>query len=175
LVHQESTSNDVWILGAGPFQRGTIYTGTEFAGSAIKPEESDSNAKPAVHRLPLANLSRENTFKSPQQFAKQTPPVEPKVVQAAHQEPAPPTTSASPAAAVASNASKPAAQPTASPPPKTPDSPQAAAKKPAAPASPQSTGLSASVDSSNTQTAKSAYLQPAEAATLPQPRFNSPQ
>ena len=33
LVHEESSANDVWILGAGPFQRGTIYQGTEFAGS----------------------------------------------------------------------------------------------------------------------------------------------
>ena len=31
LIHEESSANDVWILGAGPFQRGTIYAGTEFA------------------------------------------------------------------------------------------------------------------------------------------------
>ena len=42
LVHEESTSNDVWILGAGPFQRGTIYAGTEFAGNAISSEEQKS-------------------------------------------------------------------------------------------------------------------------------------
>jgi hypothetical protein len=35
LAQRESSSNDVWIFGAGPFQRGTIYAGTEFAGQAI--------------------------------------------------------------------------------------------------------------------------------------------
>ena len=36
IVCQESSSNDVWIFGAGPFQHGTIYEGTEFAGETIK-------------------------------------------------------------------------------------------------------------------------------------------
>src|SRR3954467_14833017 len=62
LVHEESTSNDVWILGAGPFQRGTIYTGTEFAGSAIRGEES--NGKSGPHRLPPVDLVHENMFKT---------------------------------------------------------------------------------------------------------------
>ena len=35
VAQTESSSNDVWIMGAGPFQRGTIYEGTEFAGRAI--------------------------------------------------------------------------------------------------------------------------------------------
>lgn len=30
-----SRSKDLWILGAGPFQRGSIYDGTKFAGSSI--------------------------------------------------------------------------------------------------------------------------------------------
>lgn len=30
-----TTAKDVWLLGAGPFQRGTIYEGTEFAGTKI--------------------------------------------------------------------------------------------------------------------------------------------
>ena len=168
LVHEESSANDVWILGAGPFQRGTIYSGTEFAGAAIRGEESKDKSGP--HRLPPVDLVHENMFKSPQQFAKQTPPADQKVAQAVQ-----PAAATAPAATSTSTpvAVKPAAVSTVAP-PKT-DAPQTASKKPAAPVSPQATGLSASVDPTKSQAANSAYLQPADAATLPQPRFNSPQ
>jgi hypothetical protein len=169
LVHEESSANDVWILGAGPFQRGTIYTGTEFAGAAISNEEE--KAKAGAHRLPPVDLAHENMFKSPQQFAKQTPAVDQKVVQAAHQAPVP---AAAAAPTVAPIAPKPAGSPTATAPPK-PDAPQTAAKTPAVPAPAPPTGLSAIVDPMKSQPDKSAYLQPAGTATLPQPRFNSPQ
>jgi len=36
VVPVESTAKDIWFLGAGPFQRGTIYDGTSFAGDKIK-------------------------------------------------------------------------------------------------------------------------------------------
>jgi hypothetical protein len=161
LIHEESSANDVWILGAGPFQRGTIYSGTEFAGAAINTEE-EAKARAGVHRLPPVDLAHENTFKSPQQFAKQKPVMDPKVAQASHQEPATAATTVTPGAA------KPAA------PPKSPDVPQTVAKTPAPPTPPQP-GLSANVDPTKSQAAKSAYLQPADATALPQPRFNSPQ
>lgn len=32
----ESTAKDLWVLGAGPFQRGSIYDGTKFAGDKLK-------------------------------------------------------------------------------------------------------------------------------------------
>lgn len=32
----ESNARDLWVLGAGPFQRGTIYDGTKFAGDRLK-------------------------------------------------------------------------------------------------------------------------------------------
>ncbi len=32
----KSTAQDYWVFGAGPFQRGTIYEGTQFAGSRIR-------------------------------------------------------------------------------------------------------------------------------------------
>jgi hypothetical protein len=161
LVHEESSANDVWILGAGPFQRGTIYEGTEFAGSAIRGEES--NESPKAQRLPPVDLAHENMFKPPQQFAKQSPPADQKVVQAVHQEPA--TT----APATASTATTPAVAT-----PAKPDATQSASKTPAATASHQPEGLSATVDPTKSQAAKSAYLQPADTAALPQPRFNSP-
>lgn len=31
----ESNARDLWVLGAGPFQRGTIYDGTKFAGDRL--------------------------------------------------------------------------------------------------------------------------------------------
>ncbi|HZU37296.1 MAG TPA: DUF6655 family protein [Gemmataceae bacterium] len=37
VVKAMSTSKDMWLLGAGPFQRGTIRQGTEFAGEPILP------------------------------------------------------------------------------------------------------------------------------------------
>ena len=35
IVSSESTSNDIWVLGAGPFKRGTIHQGTSFAGDKL--------------------------------------------------------------------------------------------------------------------------------------------
>jgi len=47
LVSSESTSNDIWILGAGPFKRGTIHEGTVFAGDKItKPKFGRHNDAP---------------------------------------------------------------------------------------------------------------------------------
>ena len=47
VVPVESKAKDVWVLGAGPFQRGTIYEGTKFAGEKlsiplIAPGEDDN-------------------------------------------------------------------------------------------------------------------------------------
>lgn len=71
-AHQESSANDVWILGAGPFQRGTIYEGTAFAGNALGNEESKDDRGPRRH-LPI-DLARENTFTPPRQLAQQSAP-----------------------------------------------------------------------------------------------------
>lgn len=35
VVPAESKAKDIWVLGAGPFQRGTIYEGMKFAGDKI--------------------------------------------------------------------------------------------------------------------------------------------
>jgi len=44
IATSESTSNDTWVLGAGPFKRGTIHEGTTFAGDKItKPRSSREN------------------------------------------------------------------------------------------------------------------------------------
>ncbi len=55
IVQAVSTSKDWWLFGAGPFQRGTIREGTEFAGQPIgfpffgdKEEETDGRAAPVT-------------------------------------------------------------------------------------------------------------------------------
>lgn len=35
VIPVESNAKDLWILGAGPFQRGSIYDGTKFAGNKL--------------------------------------------------------------------------------------------------------------------------------------------
>lgn len=42
ITQARSTAKDTWLLGAGPFQRGTIHRGTKFAGAKLAiPETSD--------------------------------------------------------------------------------------------------------------------------------------
>jgi len=87
IAHQESSANDVWILGAGPFQRGTIYEGTEFAGKALGSDEDKLTDSPGRKRT--VDLGRATTFTDPEQLAKQTstpPAAEQAVVPATHQE-----------------------------------------------------------------------------------------
>ena len=90
VAHQESSANDVWILGAGPFQRGTIYEGTAFAGNTIGHDESDDVE--VARRRPPVDLARESVFSTPQQIANReaaTPENNGQaVVSAVHEEPA---------------------------------------------------------------------------------------
>jgi hypothetical protein len=52
VVKATSTSKDTWVFGAGPFQQGTIRSGTELAGEPLprlfEKEEAPSEAAPAV-------------------------------------------------------------------------------------------------------------------------------
>ncbi len=53
VVQAASTSKDTWLLGAGPFQQGTIFKETQFAGQPLSfphligKAESESSAAPA--------------------------------------------------------------------------------------------------------------------------------
>jgi hypothetical protein len=88
IAHQESSANDVWILGAGPFQRGTIYDGTTFAGTTLKGSDADEHER--AHRHVKTDLARERTFATPQQIAKRAErmqAVSQGVVPAVHEEP----------------------------------------------------------------------------------------
>ena len=89
IVRQESSANDVWIFGAGPFQRGTIYEGTAFAGKAIKNEGDKTVAAP--DGSPALGVAQETLFTSPAKFAKKDPSSDrPPIELASHQELVPP-------------------------------------------------------------------------------------
>jgi hypothetical protein len=88
LAHQESSANDVWILGAGPFQRGTIYAGTEFAGKSIGREVLENKDVPSMSAS--VKLAQQRVFTTPLQLAKKSmpPPTSPMtVVPATHEDP----------------------------------------------------------------------------------------
>jgi Family of unknown function (DUF6655) len=44
----KSTAQDYWVFGAGPFQRGSIYEGTQFAGSRIRIPRFNHDGTPAL-------------------------------------------------------------------------------------------------------------------------------
>ncbi len=55
IAKAESNSSSTWILGAGPFQKGTIYEGMRFAGKPIE-EHEFSRALPAPRSFPGRRL-----------------------------------------------------------------------------------------------------------------------
>ncbi len=54
----ESTAKNTWIVGAGPFQRGTIYEGYRFAGTQLKKKNHNG---PSIETVPFA---AEHVFES---------------------------------------------------------------------------------------------------------------
>ncbi|MBX3426559.1 MAG: hypothetical protein KF688_12830 [Pirellulales bacterium] len=44
IVANESTANDIWFFGAGPFNRGTIYQGTRLAGRKLEEDAKKNRA-----------------------------------------------------------------------------------------------------------------------------------
>jgi hypothetical protein len=155
LVHQESSANDVWILGAGPFQRGSIHEGTAFAGKSLGNDEEKGKAMP--RRLPKVELARESTFTSPQRFASApaAPSVAQTVVQTGHQESQKPSAEAAAAAPI-----EPA-----------PATANAADMPPAANAQ-QAAGATAPPETSPSAPSEPVSA-PSHSPALPQPRFSS--
>lgn len=128
-----SDAKDTWILGVGPFQRGSIYDGTNFVGAEVLTPFGSGNEKKhhgesGPNRQTLANVTNETTFLPPPLPTSAAPPqptppapgavaaapqqtiAQQGVVQAAHQAPVAPSANAPPAAV-------PAGPPTASAPP----------------------------------------------------------
>jgi hypothetical protein len=168
LAHQESSANDVWIFGAGPFQRGTIYDGAAFAGKSLP--TGDGKSGPVASRLPPVEVGRESVFTPPQRLAKRTPPATTGVVQAVHQEQekTPPTPTPTPA---------PAAPPTPVAAMPAPDNSAATQPTPSGSSTPAAEATPSSMTQKAPKNAKPAdadLVRQNEAAPLPQPRFNSP-
>jgi hypothetical protein len=57
MAISESEANDIWVLGAGPFKRGTIYEEKTFASARIAPEEDEVDLGPQV-----AHVNEEAVF-----------------------------------------------------------------------------------------------------------------
>ena len=70
LTQARSTANDLWILGAGPFQRGTIYEGTQLAGSELGLPLARRNR--LANAQPLVPFNKEYRFVDPAE--EETPP-----------------------------------------------------------------------------------------------------
>jgi hypothetical protein len=59
-----SRAKDIWVLGAGPFQRGTIYDGTAFAGERLNvplvgEDDSQSDSSVASKKVFLSNTPQD--------------------------------------------------------------------------------------------------------------------
>ncbi len=183
LVHQESTSNDVWILGAGPFQRGSIYEGTAFAGKQIKNDHGEEDEVDEPRRLPAVAYANGRMFTSPTKLVKppepEKKPEEPALVaQAGHEEKkakAPAKAPADPPAAAPTEQT--AEAPAATPPPAeaqpAPPAPLPATAEAALPMPGPASSAPAPTPAAVANEPKSVYL-PAGTSTLPQPRFQSP-
>jgi hypothetical protein len=73
-VPVESNARDVWVLGAGPFQRGTIYGGTKLAGDSLDIPLVGQGEDPGPERSDLA-IADEAFFAEPKTPATpQNPP-----------------------------------------------------------------------------------------------------
>lgn len=61
IVINTSTANDIWVLGAGPFQRGTIYDRPLFAGKRLDGKDDEESAEPPRNTR-VASVDEEAVF-----------------------------------------------------------------------------------------------------------------
>jgi len=88
IAMSESQANDIWVFGAGPFQRGTIYDRTRFAGGPVKPGDDEEEEAP---RPQVASVDQEAVFSgAPQKAAARVASASSGVVQASAQVPVQP-------------------------------------------------------------------------------------
>jgi hypothetical protein len=65
-VEAISTARDTWVLGAGPFRKGTILHGTEFAGEQIPvPNLGDKEGRDAEARSPVVVVTNASLWPEP--------------------------------------------------------------------------------------------------------------
>jgi hypothetical protein len=67
-----SKARDLWVMGAGPFQKGTIYDHTQFAGDDIHVPLVDPDQGPQETSPPV-RVSQERVFASPNKFSNKPP------------------------------------------------------------------------------------------------------
>jgi len=112
-----SDAKDTWILGVGPFQRGSIYDGTNFVGAEVLTPFANGKSKKhkgekGPNRQTLANVTSETIFQPPPRPASvggaASAPTY--VVQASHNAPAPTAPATSPPATAQTPAATPPAQ-----------------------------------------------------------------
>jgi hypothetical protein len=84
LAVNTSSSNDVWLFGAGPFRNGTIHQGPVFAGRDIKRQHDDPSSAPPPQ---VASLDEQATFTNLLDLTRPTSP-SPEVAPAAFETPA---------------------------------------------------------------------------------------
>ncbi len=60
IALSESTSNDTWILGAGPIKRGTIHKGTIFAGRRFSKQKQEEDKKSTL----VVRIDKEAIFEA---------------------------------------------------------------------------------------------------------------
>jgi len=65
IAQARSTAKDTWILGAGPFQRGTIHNGTQFAGSEVKIPTLGKEEEVKEEANPMVEYENQHTFVQP--------------------------------------------------------------------------------------------------------------
>jgi hypothetical protein len=67
-----SKARDLWVMGAGPFQKGTIYDHTQFAGDdfhvpLVDPDQGPQDTSPPVR------VSQQRVFEPPNKFPNKSP------------------------------------------------------------------------------------------------------
>jgi hypothetical protein len=68
MALSESEANDIWVLGAGPFKRGTIYEEQGFAAGRVASKEKEEEAKLGPR---LASIGQEAVFAGAPQRGRQ--------------------------------------------------------------------------------------------------------
>ncbi|MDZ7616563.1 MAG: DUF6655 family protein [Patescibacteria group bacterium] len=90
VIPVESSAKDLWVLGAGPFQRGTIYDGTRFAGDKLSiPLVDPASGRDRLERF---SVTDEAYFAEPVE----SPPAEEQVAETADPKAAGPQAAQSP-------------------------------------------------------------------------------
>lgn len=87
IAKSSSNAKDTWLLGAGPWQRGTIYEGTRFAGAKIEGTQLLSSKERNLSERELRNSQafgayrQERLFEAAKQGAEETEKAETEIAE----------------------------------------------------------------------------------------------